>query len=69
MEGLGQLLQGPPNWDQVAEDLTKDSAQGPFIKRALDSQREWAKRVGFYFFNNEADYKTAYEYHFGTLKT
>ncbi len=56
-------------WDQVAEDLTKDSAQGPFIKRVLDSQREWAKRVGFYFFNNEADYKTAYEYHFGTLKT
>ncbi len=56
-------------WDQVEKEITSDSAQGPFIKKVLASQKEWAKRVGFYFFNNDADYKTAYEYHFGALKT
>ena len=50
-------------------EITADPAQGPFIKKVLDSQKAWAKRVGFYFFNNDADYKTAYEYHFGKLKT
>ena len=55
-------------WDQVAADLSKDPAQGPFIKKVLDSQKEWAKRVGFYFFNNDADYRTAYEHHFGAIK-
>ncbi len=56
-------------WDQVEDELLKDPNQGPFIKKVLDSQKAWAKRVGFYFFNNEADYKTAYEHHFGALKT
>lgn len=56
-------------WDEVEAELTKDPAQGPFIKKVLDSQKAWAKRVGFYFFNNDADYKTAYEHHFGSLKT
>lgn len=56
-------------WDEVEADLVKDSAQGPFIKKVLDSQKAWSKRVGFYFFNNDADYRTAYEHHFGALKT
>jgi TRAP-type mannitol/chloroaromatic compound transport system substrate-binding protein len=56
-------------WDQVVDDLTKDPAQGPFIKKVLDSQKEWAKRVGFYFHNNEADYKHAWEHYFGPLQT
>ncbi|MCL4766494.1 MAG: TRAP transporter substrate-binding protein [Hyphomicrobiaceae bacterium] len=56
-------------WDQVEAELVKDPAQGPFIKKVLDSQKAWAKRVGFYFFNNDADYKTAYEHYFGPLKT
>jgi TRAP-type mannitol/chloroaromatic compound transport system substrate-binding protein len=56
-------------WAQVEADLIKDPAQGPFIKKVLDSQKEWTKRVGFYFFNNDADYRTAYEHHFGAIKT
>ena len=56
-------------WDTVVAEITADSAQGPFIKKVLESQKAWAKRVGFYFHNNEADYKTAYEYHFGKLNT
>ncbi len=56
-------------WDQVEKELTADSQQGAFIKKVLDSQKAFAKRVGFYFFNNDADYRTAYEHHFGALKT
>jgi len=56
-------------WDKVMADVTKDPKQGPFIQKIVDSQKAWAKRVGFYFFNNEADYKTAYEYYFGAIKT
>jgi TRAP-type mannitol/chloroaromatic compound transport system substrate-binding protein len=56
-------------WDDVTADVMKDPQQGPFIKKILDSQKEWAKRVGFYYFNNEADFRAAYEYHFGAIKT
>lgn len=56
-------------WDEVEAELVKDPQQGPFIKKVLDSQKAWAKRVGFYHFNNDADYKTAYEHHFGAIKT
>jgi TRAP-type mannitol/chloroaromatic compound transport system substrate-binding protein len=56
-------------WDTVEKQITSDGQQGPFIKRVLDSQREWAKRVGFYFFNNEADYQSAYVHYFGPLRT
>ena len=38
------------------------------IKKILDSQKAWAKRVGFYYHNNEGDYKTAWEHHFGAMK-
>jgi TRAP-type mannitol/chloroaromatic compound transport system substrate-binding protein len=56
-------------WDDVQADVMKDPQQGPFIKKILDSQKAWAKRVGFYYFNNEADFRAAYEYHFGAIKT
>lgn len=56
-------------WDEVEAELVADSAQGPFIKKVLESQKAWAKRVGFYYFNNDADYRTAYEHHFGPIKT
>lgn len=56
-------------WDKVVAEITADANQGPFIKKVLESQKAWAKRVGYYFHNNEADYKTAYEYYFGKLNT
>ncbi len=56
-------------WDQVEAELVKDPQQGPFIKKVLDSQKAWAKRVGFYYFNNDADHRTAYEHHFGPIET
>lgn len=56
-------------WDEVEADLVKDPQQGPFIKKVLDSQKAWAKRVGYYHFNNDADYRAAYEHHFGPIET
>ena len=32
----------------------------------VDSQRAWAKRVAYYMFVNEADYKLGYEHVFKT---
>lgn len=55
-------------WDEVEAELVKDPQQGPFIKKVLDSQKAWAKRVGFYYLNNDADWRTAYEHHFGPLE-
>ncbi len=54
-------------WDTVEKELLSNPDQAPIIKKILDSQKEWAKRVGFYFHNNEGDYKTAWEHHFGAL--
>ena len=56
-------------WDEVEKQISADAKQGEFIKKVLVSQKEWAKRVGFYYFNNDADYRTAYEHHFGPIKT
>jgi TRAP-type mannitol/chloroaromatic compound transport system substrate-binding protein len=55
-------------WDKVVDEISKDPNQGPFIKKVLDSQKAWGKRVGFYAINNEADYKSAYEHYFGKMK-
>jgi TRAP-type mannitol/chloroaromatic compound transport system substrate-binding protein len=55
-------------WDRVAASIMKDPRQGAFIKKVLDSQRAWARRVGFYYFTNEADFKAAYEHYFGPIK-
>lgn len=56
-------------WDKVEKELLANPQQAPMIKKILDSQKAWAKRVGFYYHNNEADYKTAWEHHFGKMKT
>jgi TRAP-type mannitol/chloroaromatic compound transport system substrate-binding protein len=55
-------------WDEVEKELLSNPEQAPIIKKILDSQKAWAKRVGFYFHNNEGDYKTAWEHHFGPLE-
>ena len=54
-------------WDKVEKDLLSNPQQAPTIKKILDSQKAWAKRVGFYYHNNEGDYKTAWEHHYGPL--
>ena len=55
-------------WDKVIGEITADSAQGPMIKKILDSQKAWGKRVAFYAINNESDFKSAYEHYFGKMK-
>ena len=55
-------------WDKVVDEISADANQGPFIKKVLESQKAWGKRVGFYAINNEADFKSAYEHYFGKMK-
>jgi TRAP-type mannitol/chloroaromatic compound transport system substrate-binding protein len=47
-------------WDKVIDELGKEE----FFKKVLDSQKEWAERVGFYLLTNQAGYKLAYEHYF-----
>jgi len=51
-------------WDVVAKRL---EAEDPFFKKVVDSQKAWAKRVAYYHFINDADYKAGYEHIFGKL--
>ena len=55
-------------WDKVVNEISSDANQGPIIKKILESQKAWGKRVGFYAINNEADFKSAYEHYFGPMK-
>ena len=55
-------------WDKVVDEVSGDSAQGPLIKKILESQKAYAKRVAFYSINNDADFKSAYEHYFGPMK-
>jgi TRAP-type mannitol/chloroaromatic compound transport system substrate-binding protein len=50
-------------WDGLIAQLEKD----PFMKKVMESQKAWTKRVAYYEFFNSADYVTAYEHHFGKL--
>jgi TRAP-type mannitol/chloroaromatic compound transport system substrate-binding protein len=50
-------------WDGLIEQLGKD----PFMKKVMDSQKAWVKRVVYYNLFNAADYRVAYEHHFGKL--
>jgi TRAP-type mannitol/chloroaromatic compound transport system substrate-binding protein len=50
-------------WDGLIDVLGKD----PFMKKVMDSQKAWVKRVVFFGMFNSADYRTAYEHHFGKL--
>jgi TRAP-type mannitol/chloroaromatic compound transport system substrate-binding protein len=50
-------------WDVVSTKLQKED---PFFKKVVESQKAWAKRVAYYMFLNEADYKLGYEHIFKT---
>jgi TRAP-type mannitol/chloroaromatic compound transport system substrate-binding protein len=50
-------------WDGLIEVLGKD----PFMKKVMDSQKAWVKRVVYYGLFNATDYRGAYEHHFGKL--
>lgn len=47
-------------WDDLMVDLMKD----PFFAKVATSQKEFAKRVAYYYLNNAADYKLAYNHVF-----
>ena len=51
-------------WDVVTKKLTDED---PFFAKVWESQKAWGKRVGYYYFFNNADYKVAYEHLFGKL--
>jgi len=50
-------------WDIVGKRLQQED---PFFKKVVDSQLAWAKRVAYYMFLNEADYRLGYEHVFKT---
>jgi TRAP-type mannitol/chloroaromatic compound transport system substrate-binding protein len=52
------------SWDNIVKKLT---AEDPFFAKVWESQKEWAKRVGYYNFFNNADYQQAYEHLYGKL--
>jgi TRAP-type mannitol/chloroaromatic compound transport system substrate-binding protein len=52
-------------WDGLIATLSKD----PFMKKVMDSQKAWVRRVVFYNMMNATDYKGAFNHHFpGVLK-
>jgi TRAP-type mannitol/chloroaromatic compound transport system substrate-binding protein len=52
-------------WD----GLTAQLAQDPFMKKVIDSQKEWVRRVVYYNMTNATDFKGAFDHHFpGVLK-
>ena len=53
-------------WDGLITELSKD----PFMKKVMDSQKAWVRRVVYYTQLNATDYKGAFNHHFpGVLKT
>jgi len=48
-------------WDVVTKKL---ESEDPFFKKVVESQKAWAKRVAYYMFLNEADYRMGYEHIF-----
>ena len=51
-------------WDVIVKKL---ETEDPFFKKVWDSQKAWAKRVGYYGFINDADNQSAYEHMYGKL--
>jgi TRAP-type mannitol/chloroaromatic compound transport system substrate-binding protein len=47
-------------WDGLIAKLEEDA----FMKKVMDSQRDWVRRVVFYNLHNATDYKGAYDHHF-----
>src|SRR5688572_18237442 len=53
-------------WDGLIATLAAD----PFMKKVMDSQKEWVRKVVFYNMMNATDYKGAFNHHFpGVMKT
>jgi len=50
-------------WDVVSKKL---QSEDEFFKKVVDSQLAWAKRVAYYMFLNEADYRMGFEHVFKT---
>lgn len=50
-------------WDKLTAQL---SAEDPFFKKVVDSQMAWSRRVCYYAFLADANYKAAYEHVFKT---
>ena len=48
-------------WDVLVARMAEDD----FMRRVMDSQKEWAKRVVYYSSNNAADFGAAYKHYFG----
>jgi TRAP-type mannitol/chloroaromatic compound transport system substrate-binding protein len=52
-------------WDGLIAQLSQD----PFMKKVMDSQKEWVRRVVYYNMYNATDYRGAFDHHFpGVLK-
>ena len=52
-------------WDGLIADLAKDA----YMKKVMDSQKAWVRRVVFYTQYNATDYRGAFDHHFpGVLK-
>jgi TRAP-type mannitol/chloroaromatic compound transport system substrate-binding protein len=52
-------------WDGLIATLGND----PFMKKVMDSQKAWVRKVVFYNMMNATDYKGAFNHHFpGVLK-
>ncbi|HEY9039323.1 MAG TPA: TRAP transporter substrate-binding protein [Roseovarius sp.] len=47
-------------WDELIPELEAD----PFMKKTLDSQRDWVSRVSYYELMNSPDYGLAYDHYF-----
>jgi TRAP-type mannitol/chloroaromatic compound transport system substrate-binding protein len=53
-------------WDGLIKTLEGDA----FMKKVMESQKEWVRKVVFYNMMNATDYKGAFNHHFpGVLKT
>jgi TRAP-type mannitol/chloroaromatic compound transport system substrate-binding protein len=52
-------------WDGLIAQLGTD----PFMKKVMDSQKEWVRRVVYYGMYNATDYRGAFDHHFpGVMK-
>jgi TRAP-type mannitol/chloroaromatic compound transport system substrate-binding protein len=50
-------------WDTINAKL---SSEDPFFKKVAESQKDWAQRVAYYWFVNDAEYRMGYEHVFKT---
>jgi len=50
-------------WDSLTAKLSEED---PVFKKVVESQKEWAKRVAYYWFLNDAEFRMGYEHVFKT---